>query len=499
MTDAAPRHLAFDKVDRLVGAWTATCAVLLDARKVCSSLYAVHDHNELLKRVAVVSASAKHNPRMDSLFVEFWKAQLRCFPKHSAVRFATLAGTPAGIHPLLAATLELNDTQFDEASHGRDETDGIGGARGATTTRRAPCLRTEDLFGDFREAGRAHRLAALAGESDEDVGHGTDDDEPCPDSWGQGRVPYEELVHRTLEEQGNDDEDEDLPEDVRAYRANILHRSIDFHDKALRSSLLVGWCMVAARNLVAVEDGRRITLGESLSFPELCDSRQGSMLDLSEEAAAVYHVQQSLKKATPVPLDPLEWETVFHKWTAILDAVNYGDLFERERKLRFWRYRKHILLELRRNSSPVHRRRVLNYDEAVRSSIASLTFEAPVKHFGAGSTHDLLYFKHVLQPFERPTPPSSRSQNCKVTSPLPAYNWDSPYCWKYNNRQAHSDCTRLHSCYQCGDSSHVFLTCPDLGSGSARSNGVHTGDQKGKAGEGRGGGGQHGVAPGWDN
>ncbi|GAA5878148.1 hypothetical protein JCM1840_002257 [Sporobolomyces johnsonii] len=311
-------------------------------------------------------------------------------------------------------------------------------------------MRTVDLFDEQQERAcqRPHHDAEPEYSDDDGEGEGEypGDEQPPLDL-----APYEELVRHALDEQGDsDDDDTELPADIKAYRANILQRSIDFHDKQLKRSLLVSWRMVAARHLVAVEDIQRIALGEYISFPELRDSWQGSTLDLSEETAAVYHVQQSLKKAMPALLDPLEWDVVFHKWSAIVDAVNYGLPYEDLCNRRFRKYRKYILGELRRDTSVVHRHRVLNYEEAVRSSVPSPVSKAPIKHFGDCATHDLLYYKHVLAPVKRATPASSRSGG-------------STYCWKYNHQQPHIDCGRLHACYNCGDAEHLLLKCPELG------------------------------------
>ncbi|GAA5916740.1 hypothetical protein JCM5296_003936 [Sporobolomyces johnsonii] len=571
MSDELPPHLRFDKAYRLVGAWSATRPVLQAARSTLGAPYAARAHSDLLKRVPAASAEVGHNTRIDTLFVEFWKGQLRRFPKHSATGFTTLDGAQGDLHPLVVAALELGDEALDEAGKVWFKADSLarqrappvrrdgqgadggdagatsdatsaseaderedegdagaspprpdpqvddrqpgngqenpqqragtapegfnlrevvfppgGGARNANVGANGPApprpgaqpgaraggvrMRAADLFDEQQERARQRPRHDAEPEYSDDDG----DDEgqhPGDEQLPPDLLPYEELVRRALDEQGDsEDDDAELPADVKAYRANILQRSIDFHDKQLKRSLLVGWRMVAARHLVAVEDVRRITLGEYISFPELRDSRQGSTLDLSEETAAVYHVQQSLKKATPAPLDPLEWDVVFDKWSAIVDAVNYGMPFEDLRKRRFRKYRKYILGELRHDASVVHRRRVLNYEEAVRSSVASPVSKAPVKHFSDCATHDLLYYKHVLAPVEQATPASSRSGGRSPPPtglpPLPSYSRESPYCWKYNHRQPHIDCGRLHACYHCGDPEHLLLECPELGRGA---------------------------------
>ncbi|GAA5878256.1 hypothetical protein JCM1840_002364 [Sporobolomyces johnsonii] len=150
-----------------------------------------------------------------------------------------------------------------------------------------------------------------------------------------------------------------LPRYAKDYLAAIQARGIAFHQSSRgaqaggarrKQPLVDAWRMVSQRLSCAYDEVQRIALGEHVTFAELRDSRPGKASDVSEELAAVYSLQQRVRRARPPPLDPFDWATHFDKWATIVTLVNAGGSYERERKEAFAAYKAHVLLQLRRCS-----------------------------------------------------------------------------------------------------------------------------------------------------
>ncbi|GAA5930465.1 hypothetical protein JCM10213_001099 [Rhodosporidiobolus nylandii] len=206
-------------------------------------------------------------------------------------------------------------------------------------------------------------------------------------------------VAAALQDEPDDPLADDLPRYAADYRLALARRGVAYHNKRSKQPLVSAWRMVAQELGVAFEDVRSIALGEHISFAALRDSRPGESADVSDELAAVYHLQQRNKASRPQPLDPFQWEEQFDKWERILRLVNAGAGYERERQRAAARYKAFVLQQYRRsadaNDAQRARRALVDYDEMVRSEVARAPRDSLLPHFGACSTHDPLYLRIV--------------------------------------------------------------------------------------------------------
>ncbi|GAA5873954.1 hypothetical protein JCM1840_000241, partial [Sporobolomyces johnsonii] len=495
--DAAPQapapapadgpHLRFAKALRLHGSWQANSTLLFEAGKLLRAPYAARDHSALLGRIAAISAAARHSPRLDALFMEYWKAQLRLLPRHHATGFTAAVPLPDGVHPLLAAIVRDDEddgaTQTDRQSYQRssperDPTPGgfqlgdvvfppAGGARGGTggapdgarppdQAQRAgpPQQPQRPVAADFLGQVAAGIQAGAAGPPPPGGGGLGLDFGADPATRARG---YEFGVLNALAGREQPITTVELPEDVLQYRDRVHHRRLDFFRKETKPHLATALRAVASHLGMAYSDVQSIAMGEYVSLAQVRDSHTGATIDLPSELAEVFEAKQLTKRATPAPLHVLQWEATFDKWSEVVDLVNSGGAGEAMRKRRYKVYKAYVQqLICRADTDTVQVRRLLAYDELVRAEVCKPVDEAEIRHFGEASTHDLLYLTTVISPsssapssssVQPARPPRTAPPSPPGAAPLPIYNRHSPYCWRYNTNAPHTGCQHLHSCY----------------------------------------------------